>query len=504
MKIFSAEQIRHWDQFTIEYEPISSLALMERASNAFVDWWVTTFPDTDRAVIIFCGMGNNGGDGLAVARLLHQNFYTVKVFICRIGKVISADCAANYEALQAVKAVEISEIKEGDTWPGIAPTAILIDAIFGSGLNRPIKGYWGDLIQYLNQIKLPIIAIDIPSGLFADQPSIGENIIQAKYTLSFQSPKLAFLLPQNHKYVGNWVVRDIGLLPQFSRAEPTSFYLLTSETIKQWLISRHQFDHKGTFGHALLVVGSYGKMGAAVLAAKACLRSGVGLLSVHIPTCGYQIMQSQVPEAMVLTDEHASYLTGISQGENDKAIGIGCGIGQEAATQEALFKIIKTAQRPLLLDADALNILGKNPTWLNQLPPKSILTPHPKEFERLFGATVDDFQRLALLSQKAVEHQLIIVLKGAFTCIALPNGVCYFNTTGNPGMATGGSGDALTGIICGLLAQGYPPEQAALIGVHLHGLAGDLAASEWGEEALLPSDLIQHLGKAFTQLKMRK
>lgn len=499
MKIFSAEQIRQWDQYTIDKEPISSLALMERASTVFVEWWIERYP-SPLPVVIFCGTGNNGGDGLAVARLLSARSYSITVFFCRISQP-TEDCEANYQALSAVSQVTVRELYTGDSLPDFDSDHLLIDALFGAGLNRPITGYWAELIDHINESSGEISSIDIPSGMFLNQTSKNNVVIRAKNTLSFQSPKLALLLAENYPYAQNWSFSSIGLDASFAKKQSSDYYFLTKSDIKSWIRVRGKFDHKGTHGHALLVAGSYGKIGAAVLAAKACLRSGVGLLSVHLPACGYSIMQAQVPEAMVQIDKNHHFWTDSINTATYKAIGLGCGIGQEETTKFALLDLINKAECPLVLDADALNLLSKDRKSLRILPRNTIITPHPKEFKRLFGETTDDFHRLALLREKAISLGIIITLKGAYTCIALPTGKCYFNSTGNPGMATGGSGDALTGILTGLLAQGYAPDKVALIGVFLHGLAGDIASTKASEYAMLPSDLIAHIGNAFMQIQ---
>lgn len=500
MKIFSADQIRQWDQYTIQHEPISSFDLMERASNCFVQWFQAKYPNEDRLVSIFCGTGNNGGDGLAVARLLHEHHYRVEVIHCQIGKA-TVDCEKNFQKLQQLGFVHINSLKKNDSLPVISANSIVIDAIFGSGLNRPIEGYWSEVVNYINTQSQETIAIDIPSGLYSDQSSLTNTTVKANFTLSFERPKLAFLFPENYAAAGSWDFRSIGLHTSYADQTPTDYYLVTEDLISSRLRKRNKFDHKGTFGHALLVVGSYGKMGAAILAAQACLRTGVGLLSVNIPRCGYEIMQSQVPEAMVIADPKSDYWSEVPSLEHYKAIGLGCGLGQHMRTIQAFEDGLKTATTPMVIDADALNIISQDLELLQYVPKKSILTPHPKEFERLFGTSSNDFDRLALLREKAKEFDLIILLKGAHTAIALPNGRCYFNNTGNPGMATGGSGDALTGMITSLLAQGYPSPDAAILGVYLHGKAADLAAQEIGENALLPRDLINTIGKAFLGLK---
>ena len=286
-----------------------------------------------------------------------------------------------------------------------------------------------------------------------------------------------------------------------STATISSIYnLISTDLVKRIHKIRQKFDHKGTFGHALIIAGSYGKVGAAILAARACLRSGAGLLTIHAPKCAYEILQISLPEAMVSLDFHEYYFTRVKDLSPYKAIGIGCGISTQMLTANALEYVLKNVSTPLVLDADALNLMAVEQKLLKLLPKKSIITPHPKEFERLFGASINDFEMLILQIAKSKEYGIYIVLKRANTCITTPEGVCYFNDTGNPGMATAGSGDALTGIITGLLSQNYSPLEAAVLGVYVHGLAGDMAAKKLGHEALLAGYIIDNLGNAFSEV----
>jgi len=500
MKILSAKQIKDWDAFTIQNEPISSIQLMERAALAFVNWFIQRYPHSQQTAIkIFCGSGNNGGDGLAIARLLHRKRYDVELFCCQISQNPSADFTINLKKLPRRNAIPLFYIKKDTSFPDISESAILIDAIFGAGLNRPIIDYWGKLITFLNTLPNTKIAVDIPSGLFADKPSSG-NVLKANYTLSFQLPKLAFFFPENQDIVGTCYIQPIGLSPLFLAEVTTPFYFLTAALVQSIRRSRNKFDHKGTYGHALLIGGSHGKVGAIVLAARACLKSGAGLVTIHAPQCAYSILQISFPEAMVSTDPHQYYYSENPPLTSYKAIGIGCGLDQKSSSIKALKELIQLSAIPLVLDADALNILSTNKAWLDYLPANSVLTPRPKEFERLFGKSANDFERNELQRNQAKALNCFIILKGANTCIACPDGTCYFNTTGNPGMATGGSGDVLTGIITGLLAQAYPVKDACFLGVYLHGLAGDLAAKDLGQESLIASDLIERLGGAFKEL----
>ncbi|MEL6864951.1 MAG: NAD(P)H-hydrate dehydratase [Bacteroidota bacterium] len=501
MKILKTDQIRQLDQETIRLEPIASIDLMERASLRFTESFMKLFGEIENPIILFCGIGNNGGDGLAIARLLSQRFYRVVVYCCEIAAKRSLDAQQNFDRLPKRNNISVLNIQAGDPLPSLDPKGILIDALFGSGLNRPIEGYWADLVRTLNKHPGPIVAVDVPSGLMADQHSSGVSI-HADYTISFELPKLAFLFPENAQRVGHWKSISIGL-DQSTLATMSSYNTyITIAIIKQILKLRNKFGHKGNFGHALLMMGSYGKVGAAILAARACLRSGAGLVSIHAPQCAYPILQSTVPEAMVSIDPHHYYCSEAPDLGRYKTIAIGCGMDTKSHCQSALEQVLAKAEVPLVLDADALNLLAAHPELQNQIPKNSILTPHPKEFERLFGPSANDFERNQLQRTKAQELEVYLILKGAHTCIASPDGHCYFNSSGNPGMATGGSGDVLTGILAGLLAQGYSSLDAALLGVYIHGLSGDLAIEHWvSEEALLASDLIDHLGRAYGKIR---
>ena len=501
MKIFTVEQIRRLDQYTIEHEPIPSIELMERAARTFFQWFEKKFPNKHRQVFVFAGPGNNGGDGLAVARMLSRDFYEVKVYLLRMGAELSQDCASNFKTLRKYRYCPYEEIEEGAKFPKLPNDCIVIDAIFGSGLSRPVDGYWNQLIQYINDLPATKVSVDIPSGMFADRPTTGVSIL-ADYTFSFEMPKIGFFFGENNHRVGEWTYGSIGLHPDFIKEENTPWHLVVEALVKPILHRRKKFDHKGTFGHALLVAGGYGKVGAAILASRACLRSGAGLVSVHAPKCAYEILQIAFPEAMVAVDEHQFIVTHVHEDLSKfKAIGIGCGIGTNELTARGMAELLQNIDIPVALDADGLNLLAGHPDFFNLIPKNSILTPHPKEFERMFGPTPDHFATNELQRQKAQELGLYILLKGANTSIACPDGNCYFNSTGNPGMATGGSGDVLTGILTGLLSQGYSPFESCVLGVYLHGLAGDLAAVDLQQEALLASDITEHLGKAFIQLK---
>ncbi len=498
MKILSAAQIRAVDAHTIAHEPIASLDLMERAAQAFTDWFAARYGNS-QSVKVICGLGNNGGDGLAIARMLYWMRYPVQVSVVRHADKTSADFAANFNRLP--EEITVREIRQSVDIGAFAETDVVIDALFGSGLSRPADGLSAEMIGSVNASRAVVVAVDMPSGLFIDRPQPGKNIVRATHTVSFQLPKLAFLLPQNAGFVGDWHLVNIGL-HQTAIEKAVTDYEYTDETLaRTYLGKREKYAHKGNYGHTLLVAGSHGKIGAAVLAARACLRAGTGLLTVHVPQCGYAIMQAAVPEAMTLTDKTENHVSEVADTERYAAIGIGPGLGTHEATAQALYGLLQRTRRPMVLDADALNILAQHPDWLALLPPGSILTPHPKEFERLAGKAADDCHRLDLARRLAAKHRVVVVLKGAHTAVVLPSGRILFNSTGNPGMATGGTGDVLTGIVTALLAQGYPPEQAAVLGVYLHGAAGDGAAQSKGQHALIASDVVDFLPGAFMALR---
>jgi len=497
-KILSAQQIRELDQYTIKNEPIASIDLMERASRVFTLKFCALFPSKDQEVVVLCGVGNNGGDGFAVARMLKAWQYEVRIIHALVSEKLSTDCEINKDRLQ--KEIEVLELKEEDRFPEIEEDTVLIDAFFGAGLNRAVEGYWGDLIQHINASKTIKIAVDIPSGLFSDQRSSG-NIIQADYTITFQLPKLAFFLAENEKYIGKWEVVDIELSKEGIENTEVSFFQIDNDSISKWIKKRGKHDHKGTFGHALLIAGSYGKIGAAVLSAKAILRTGAGLASVYIPKCGYQILQISLPEAMVLTDQNEYSISKTPDLSSYKSIGIGPGLGTDPLTTQVVEEVLKAANIPLVIDADALNIIAENPDFFQLIPQNSILTPHPKEFERLFGKIENQFERLELQVQKSKELQVFIILKGGYTSISTSDGYIYFSSAGNSGMGTGGSGDVLTGMLTALLAQQYSSLESCLVGVHLHGSAGDLAARDLGQESLMAGDLMEYIGKAYLGLE---
>lgn len=501
MKLFTTKQIALLDQYTIKHEPIADIDLMERAALQITNWMIRRFSN-ERKFIFFAGPGNNGGDALAVARQMAELDFQCEVWLMDFGKELKGSLAINRKRLEDQDKVELKKISTIDACSDVDESDVFVDGLFGSGLSRPLESLPAQIVSFMNQTTNTIIAIDIPSGLMGEDNSGNtlENIVRADFTLTLQFPKLSFFFAENEQFTGAWEVLPIGLHPDGIEKEHSDFHWLEKADIRKILPVHTKFDHKGTLGHALLLSGSFGKMGAAVLASKACLRAGVGLLTTHVPRLGYTILQTSVPEAMASVDQHDSVITEFPKLDPYSAIGIGPGIDLKQNTRKALCALLECAQVPLVLDADALNILSIQKEWLEKLPVGSVLTPHPGEFRRIVGEAENSYQYLQKQIQFSKDHKCVVVLKGAYTTISSPSGKLWFNSTGNPGMATGGSGDALTGIILGLLAQGLSSEEAALIGVYVHGLAGDIAAKELSEFSMLAGDLINHLGNAFKKL----
>ena len=509
LPVLTADQLRQADAWIIAHEPITSIELMERAAIRCVEWLEghrsRLFASTaieEQPYLILVGPGNNGGDGLAMARLLHAAGHPVRV--CRPFAALRStdDNSLNHSRL-ANSGVVMLEESGGERPPDILPGEVVIDALFGIGLSRPLQGDQRRFVKGLNASKATVIAIDMPSGLLSEDNMSNdmEAVVRATWTLTFHVPKLAFFLPDSIPFVGSWDVLDIGLDKGFFAQQKSPYLVPGPEDLQGLLPLRPAYAHKGTFGHALLMAGGPGMLGAAVMAVRAAARSGVGRLSVHIPSSGREVLHTAAPEAMVLADQNPMELTAIPDLQRYTAVGIGPGIGQGPNTAKCLRALIQTVQVPCVFDADALNILAQEPTWAAFLPPGSVLTPHPAEADRLFGRSASPFERLQKARDFARKQHVVVVLKGARTAICAPDGRVFFNLTGNAGMAKGGSGDVLTGLLAGLLAQGMPPMPAALVGVHLHGSAGDHAAAELGQDAMTANDLPDFLSRAFHDLR---
>ena len=499
MKLFTSSQIRQLDQLTIKNEPIASIDLMERAADAIYEKYLQTFSYND-PICIVAGPGNNGGDALALARMFLHTGLKVKVHLIYTGS-LSNDCQTNKERLLFSYSDNLIEFNNEFTVPSISNDTIIIDGLFGTGLSRPLTGIFAEVVNWMNQSGCRIVSIDIPSGLEGENNvDISKPIVKASHTFSLQFPKLALLFAENESFVGKWDIIEIGLLPEAIRETASDYHYLEENYIKSLLKKRSKYSHKGTYGHALIVAGSRGMAGASVLSGKAALRSGAGLVTVHGCTSNRTIIQTAVPEIIFQTDQFDDFISDVNVLEIYNSVAVGPGIGTKTETADMLRKLLGQLNKPCVLDADALNIISIEKDLLQLIPKNSLLTPHPKEFERLFGKCNSSYERMMKAQEAARQYEIIIVLKGANTLIAMPDGKLHFNSTGNPGMATGGSGDVLTGILVGLLAQAYTSEETALLGVFIHGKAGDLALENESEESLIAEDIISHLGKAFKSL----
>lgn len=504
MKIFTSTQIHELDKYTIEHEPITSLNLMERAAKALTraieEEWSNRTP-----VVVFAGPGNNGGDALAVARMLGEDGYQVNVFLFNIHNKLSADCASNKKRLiESKRAKQFTEVTVNFDPPQLEAGMLVVDGLFGSGLNKPLAGGFASLVKYINQSAAKVVSIDLPSGLMAEDNTynISANIIRADLTLTLQQKKLAMMLADNQIYLGRLKVLDIRLSPEFIQKTESKFSILEENDIRLLMKPRGDFAHKGTMGTALIIAGSYGMSGASVLATKACLRAGTGKVITHTPKRNYEIMQISVPEAVLQMDSEETIFSEPVDTDYYSAMGIGPGLGTNESTAIALIAQLRRSTCPTVVDADALNILASHRAWMQQLPKDIIFTPHPRELDRLAGNTSSNcMERLDKAIELAERLQGYIILKGHYSALCHPNGKVEFCSTGNSGMATAGSGDVLTGIITALLTRGYKQADACRLGMHLHGLAGDLAAKDLGKESLIASDIIQYLPKAFLRME---
>ncbi|WP_297706057.1 NAD(P)H-hydrate dehydratase [uncultured Eudoraea sp.] len=499
MKIFTAKQIYAADQFTIEDQNITSDALMERASVQLFNWLHHRLQGAQVKIKLFCGIGNNGGDGLALARHLREHGYNFEVFVVNYSEKRSHDFLTNLERLKDRK-IWPNFVNQDTELPSLDPEDIIIDAIFGIGLNRSPAQWVERIIQHLNNSAAFVVSVDVPSGLFLDQAiKNSKAVVRANYVLSFQFPKLIFFLPETGIFSNQWEILNIGLSQKYIEQTEATFELISKNEVLKYYLPREKFSHKGTYGHALILGGSYGKIGAVSLTSRACITSGSGLVSAYVPQCGYIPIQSSLPEVMVITDQGEKEITNISLNIEPNVIGVGIGMGTAKNTLEAFTKFLGITKCPMVIDADGINMIAMNKSLLKKLPPKTILTPHPGELKRLLGSWEDDFDKLQKAREFSKKYDCILVLKDAHT-IVIYNKKGYVNTTGNPGMATAGSGDVLTGVITSLIAQKYEPLKAAIFGVYLHGRAGDIAIENLGYQALTATAIINGIGPAYIDL----
>lgn len=502
MKIFSSTQIHELDKYTIDHEPIKSIDLMERAASRIVAE-IRHLCTAYNTIVVFAGPGNNGGDALAVARILASEGLKVKAWLFNTTGRLSADCKTNRDRLTDMKELDsfTMVIDEFDP-PTLDASTLVIDGLFGVGLNKPLTGGYASLVKYINASPSKVVSIDMPSGLMSEsnEYNVRSNIIRADVTVTIQQPKLSFLFAENQQFIGELKVVDINISKEGMAQVDAHVTILEEDDVRCRMRQRDDFAHKGTMGHALIIAGSRGMAGAAMLATKACLRSGVGKVTVHTPAANIIPLQIGVPEAILDIDPDNCFFTEAVSTDRFQAMGIGPGLGNNENSAITMIGQLRRAQCPIVIDADAINILATHKAWMQQLPAGCILTPHIGEFERLEGASSDSYDRLSKAIILADRQQAYIVLKGHNTAIVTPGGRIMFCPTGNSGMATAGSGDVLTGVITALLARGYAQADACLVGTYLHGLAGDIAAKKFGKESLMASDIIDALPEAFMRV----
>ena len=502
MKIFTSAQIHELDNYTIEHEPIKSIDLMERAAKTLTrvitGRWSRAIP-----MVVFAGPGNNGGDALAVARMLTEMGYEVQTFLFNISGHLSPDCLENKKRLIERKNKQFTEVTQEFDPPQLEKGMVVIDGLFGSGLNKPLNGGFASLVKYINASQAEVVSIDVPSGLMTEDNTynVRANIIRATLTLTLGQKKLSMLFAENQAFVGELRVLDIGLSKEGIEKIDSQYTMLEENDVRALLLPRDPFAHKGTMGNALIVAGSYGMAGAAILATEACLRAGVGKVTCHAPRKNVAIMQTAVPEAVLQIDREETTFSEAVDSEDFQALGIGPGLGTSEQTAIAIITQLRRTQCPIVCDADAINILANHHAWVQQLPKGIIMTPHPKEFDRLEGHSSDSYERLSKVRDLTQRLGAYVILKGHCSALCCPDGHIVFNSTGNAGMATAGSGDVLTGILTGLLARGYGHREACIVGMYLHGMAGDIATREVGEESLIARDIIRCLPKAFMKLR---
>jgi NAD(P)H-hydrate epimerase len=500
MKIFTNDGLRRIGDRTLEKENIMMLDLIERAASA-VSYELISRWRTSKRFVIFAGPGDNGADALAVARMMYEQGYRPEVYLFNIRSAQLSDCClANRDRLIEVAGddIEFIEVIRNFNPPALDENDVVVDGLFGNGLRTPLRGGYTSLVQYINSSGAYVVSIDIPSGMFGEwnMGNDRRNIIHADLTLTYQSKRLAFYFAENAEFIGDCKVLDLELDRESLARTPTDFYLIEREDVHEVMHPRNPFINKYDNGTVLLIAGSYGMMGAAVLAARGALRVGAGLVTVHAPRCGFQVLQTAVPEALFEPDRNEIMTTSIDQRKTYSVVALGPGLSTYDETLEAVHQFIMNFKRPCLLDADALNCIARRPMLLRSIPPRSVITPHAIEFDRLFGEHHTDEERLKKALDVSKIYNITIVLKGHYTMTVRPDSKVYVNSSGNPGMATPGSGDVLTGVISGLIAQNYQPDWSVVLGVYLHGLAGDLAAQEHGTYGMVASDIVDHLGKA--------
>ncbi len=502
MKIFSPNEVIEIFRHTTEEDGVSMIDIVDRVGKG-VAAEVKKLSNPDTLIVVFAGWGPNGAYALAAARKLIEEGIEPMIFLFNIGNRITADCANQKKfLLKQHPDAKFYEITQNFDIPTLNNNCLVIDGLFGIELDRPLPKSFGLLMRSINESGATIVSIELPSGLFSvwnTNNSSSRDIIHATVTLAVEFPPLAYFMEENIPLIGEWKILDVGLSREAIKKSPHTYYLLTHRDIKHILRNREKGPGKNAYGSALLCAGSYGMMGAAVLAAKGCLRAGAGKVFCYAPQCGNTVLQTAVPCAMFVPDAGEKTITRIVPDREYQAIAIGPGIGVSNSTinaVEAFLKLSAAKRHPLVIDADALNCIAERPIMMNYVPALSVLTPHSGEFDRIFGAQPSAEARLRKALEIAAYHNIILVLKGHYTAVVRPDGKVHINSSGTPALATPGSGDVLTGVITSLIAQGYTPETAAIIGVYVHGMAGQIAEEKHGEYGVIASDIAENIGKS--------
>lgn len=501
MKIFSSEALKQLRTTTCERQNISTIDLIEREGSVVSSEIISRFLPSQR-IVVMAGPDNNGAVALAAARMLfEQGYKKVEIFLFSIGK-LSHDCDEERKKLLPIDGLDFTEVTKEFVPPYLGESDVLLDGLFGIELSEPMRGGFVAVARYINESGAFVISIDIPSGLLGEwnQHVMKRDVIHANVTLTFQLPRLSFFFPENAEILGDWKLMDIDLDIAKIKDMESDYRLMEARNVRPLIKPRPPYTSKRDYGSALFFAGSTGMVGAAVMTSRSSLRSGAGLATVHGPRAALNIVQTAAPEVMFEPDRNEHVITEMPLHYTHQAVCAGPGIGTHDRTVDALEGLLKQSPSNLVLDADALNCIAKRPALLSMLPPRTIITPHVGEFDRLFGNHDNSEMRLQTALEMARQYNLVIVLKGHHTMVVGATGRVSINSTGNPGMATAGAGDVLAGVITAFLAQGYSPDLAAKIGVYIHGLAGDMAAEDLGEFGVMASDIANRVGRAIKRV----
>ncbi len=498
LNLLTSQQIREADAYTVATRPLSFYEMIEQAGSAVVRAFTARYPDRSRKISVYAGTGNNGGDGLVIARLLHDMGYRdVSARVVWFNTRGTDDFQANYTKVKEL-GIPHTDIRGIEGIPE-EDAELVIDALLGTGLSRPLEGDWEILVEYLNGLEATRVAVDIPTGFPSEGPVVrGATMLEADHVITFQRPKVNFLLPESAAVIRHFEVVDIGLDEEFIQSSDSIFSMLMEEDIRRRLQPRRRFSHKGTYGNALIIAGSAETMGAALLCCAGSLHGGAGLTTACIPRSGLVSLNTHLPE-VIAAPRDARSLFEISWNKY-QSVAVGPGLGPSTESKELLVATLMQCKSPIVLDADAINLIAGNYEIMGMVPEGAVFTPHVKEFDRLFGSHASWWERLETGVERATHLGCTIVLKNQYTIIFTPEGKCIFNPTGSPAMATGGSGDVLTGLIAAFLAQGYEPVDAALMAVYIHGKAGRLLDEEEGLWVVPAGLLPEKINRVICQL----